>query len=76
MPNEKTTHEPGRLWGWPDAEAERAYAERIRDGFDEYPEFGEKKTKTMVACSQLIEYPDLHLQCVQTETWIRTEAGE
>ena len=77
--NGKTASEPGKLWGWPDAEAEKEYVGRIRETFDDERLFSDGKSpKVLIANSQIIEYPEEGLQCIQTETWIRlkTEAGK
>ncbi len=66
MANEKTASSYGRLWGWPDEEAEKAYVQRRAEDFRK-----EDGPGAVVAYSQLIEYPEEGLQCIQTETWAR-----
>ena len=79
MTSGKTASEYGRLWGCPDKDAEKEYVNRIKDLFeDERLASGGKKPTVLTGSSQLIEYPEEGLQCIQTETWIRlkTEAGD
>ena len=62
----KTASSYGRLWGWPNAEDEKAYVQRRAKDFQATDAPG-----AVVAYSQLIEYPGEGLQCIQTETWVR-----
>ena len=64
-PGQKTASKPGELWGWPDKEAEMAYVRRWAKEFDEY------NIGNATATSQVVQYPEFGLQCVQVEVWSR-----
>ena len=66
LADHKSASSYGRLWGWPNAEDEKAYVQRRAKDFQATDAPG-----AVVAYSQLIEYPEEGLQCIQTETWVR-----
>ena len=63
-------YEDGQLWGWTGKDVADGYAQRTKSLMDE---LGGGMTYMY---SHKIKFPEHGLTCIQTEIWIKNEAGE